>query len=184
MGEAKPYIFFLASLGLSYFSRASLLRPRTHGFYRFFAWEAILALALLNADVWFHEPFSWHQLISWCLLVISSLLVLHGLHLLAMRGQQDAHRADPALLDFEKTTALVTVGAYHYIRHPLYSSLLFLGWGVFFKAPSWIGAALALWISLCLFVAARIEERENVRFFGEAYEAYRRRTKMFVPYLF
>ena len=183
MGEAKPYIFFLASLGLAYFSRASLLRPRSHGFYRFFSWEAILALALVNADVWFHEPTSWHQLLSWPLLLASGLLVLHGMHLLGMRGQADPERDDPTLLDFEKTTALVRVGAYRYIRHPLYSSLLFLGWGVFFKAPSWLGALLASLASLCLFAAARIEEGENVRFFGEDYEEYKRGTKMFIPYL-
>jgi protein-S-isoprenylcysteine O-methyltransferase Ste14 len=44
----------------------------------------------------------------------------------------------------EKTTILVTTGAYRYIRHPLYSSLLFLAWGIFFKAPSWPGGLLAL----------------------------------------
>lgn len=184
MGDAKPYVFVLASLGLAYFSRASLLRPRSHGFYRFFAWEAILGLALLNADVWFHEPFSWHQLISWPLLLASGLLVLHGMHLLGRRGQADPERVDAALLDFEKTTALVTVGAYRYIRHPLYSSLLFLGWGVFFKAPSWLGVLLACLASLCLLAAARIEETENLRFFGEPYAAYMRKTRMFIPYLF
>jgi protein-S-isoprenylcysteine O-methyltransferase Ste14 len=37
---------------------------------------------------------------------------------------------------------LITSGPYQYIRHPLYSSLLLLAWGIFFKAPSWTGGAL------------------------------------------
>ncbi|MEJ2737690.1 MAG: isoprenylcysteine carboxylmethyltransferase family protein, partial [Anaerolineae bacterium] len=88
------------------------------------------------------------------------------------------------LIEFEKTTRLVTVGAYRYIRHPLYSSLLFLAWGIFFKDPSWIGGLLVLAATLLLLVTARAEEAENVRFFGQAYEAYMGQTKRFIPYLF
>ena len=49
---------------LAYLSRASLRVPGSHGFYRFFAWECILALFLLNVKVWFQKPFSWYQLLS------------------------------------------------------------------------------------------------------------------------
>ena len=50
-------IFLLASAGIISVSRASLRRPGTHGFYRFWAWEVILALAVLNLPVWF--PRRW-----------------------------------------------------------------------------------------------------------------------------
>jgi protein-S-isoprenylcysteine O-methyltransferase Ste14 len=30
---------------------------------------------------------------------------------------------------------------------------------------------------------AKVEETENNRYFGVAYQAYRKRTKMFIPYL-
>ena len=180
----KVVVFLAATAGLAYVSRASLLAPRSHGFYRFFAWEVILALVLLNVDAWFREPFSWHQILSWCLLLVSLFLVLHGVHLLRQIGKPDKQRDDASLVGFERTTTLVTVGAYRYIRHPLYSSLLFLAWGVFFKAPSWIGALLACAATLFLVVTAQIEEAENARFFGPAYEAYMKRSKMFVPHLF
>ena len=58
----KLGFFVLATAALAYVSRASLAAPRSHGFYRFFAWEAILALVLLNLDGWLRDPFSWHQL--------------------------------------------------------------------------------------------------------------------------
>ncbi len=180
----KVAVFLVATTGLAYVSRACVLAPRSHGFWRFLAWEAILALILLNVEAWFHDPFSWHQIVSWTLLVLSLFLVLHGAHLLRVIGKPDKQRDDESLVGFERTTTLVTAGAYRYIRHPLYSSLLFLAWGVFFKDPSWVGGLLALVSTLFLVATARIEEAENIRFFGTAYEAYMQQTKMFVPFLF
>jgi protein-S-isoprenylcysteine O-methyltransferase Ste14 len=176
--------FLLVTVGIVYLSRASLVVPRSHGFYRFFAWEAILALALLNVESWFRDPFSWHQLISWPLLLISAFLVVVGVRLLKRVGQPDAQRDDVPMVAFEKTTKLVTTGTYRYIRHPLYSSLLFLAWGVFFKDTSWLGGLLALAATLFLFATARIEEAENSRFFGQAYREYMQQSKMFIPFLF
>jgi protein-S-isoprenylcysteine O-methyltransferase Ste14 len=180
----KLACFLLGTVGLVYVSRASLVVPRSHGFYRFFAWEAILALTLVNIDVWFRNPFSWHQLISWILLLASGFLVNAGVRLLRKMGQPDAQRDDVPMVAFEKTTTLVTTGAYRYIRHPLYSSLLFLAWGIFFKAPSWLGGLLALAATLCLAATARVEEAENLRFFGGEYQEYMSKTKKFIPYLF
>jgi protein-S-isoprenylcysteine O-methyltransferase Ste14 len=180
----KLVCFLVATVGLVYVSRASLAVPRSHGFFRFFAWEAILGLALLNIDVWFRDPFSWHQLISWILLLASAFLVIAGVRLLRQMGKPDAQRDDVPMVAFEKTTTLVTKGAYRYIRHPLYSSLLFLAWGIFFKAPSWLGGLLALAATLCLVATARAEEAENLRFFGEEYREYMNQTKKFIPYLF
>lgn len=180
----KLIVFGVASAFLVYVSRASLRVPRSHGFYRFFAFETILAMALLNLGVWFRDPLAWYQIISWSLLMVSLFLVLHGVHLLKQIGKQDSRRNDAPMLEFEKTTTLVTVGTYRYIRHPLYSSLLFLAWGVFFKDPAWIGGGLALAATGFLVATAKIEETENLRFFGPAYQAYMKQTKMFIPFLF
>jgi len=175
--------FVIITAGLVYISRASLLRPSSHGFYRFFAWECILILFLFNVQFWFDQPLSLHQVFSWLLLIISLLFLLPGLDLLRRKGKAiEGHRDEP-LLAFEKTTTLVTDGIYHYIRHPLYSSLLFLGWGIFFKDPSPLGGILAVAATGFLILTARAEERENIRYFGDAYREYMGRTKMFVPYL-
>ena len=180
----KLIVFTLASLGIIYISRSSLRHSRSHGFYRFFAWEAILALALLNIDHWFDDPFSPWQILSWIFLVISLFLVIHGVQLLRLVGKPDQQRQDEALLGVEKTSQLVTTGAYRYIRHPMYSSLLFLAWGIFFKLPSLVGGILAGIATIFLVLTARAEETENIRNFGEGYVEYMRKTKMFVPYLF
>jgi protein-S-isoprenylcysteine O-methyltransferase Ste14 len=132
--------FCLGSAFFIYVSRNSLFRRHSqgfsHGFYRFFAWELMFVLFLFNVPVWHEHPFSFFQIISWCFLAISIFLVAHGVYLLKFAGRPTPARTDPHLFAFEKTSALVTVGIYKYIRHPLYSSLLFLTWGIFFKNPS------------------------------------------------
>jgi protein-S-isoprenylcysteine O-methyltransferase Ste14 len=173
------------SVPIAYVSRASLRAPRSHGFYRFFAWEFILALVLLNTGAWFRDPFAWHQVVSWVLLVACFVPLIFGVRSLTTRGRPVQHREDDAsLLAFEKTSTLVTTGIYRYIRHPLYSSLLILAWGVFFKDPSWPGGLVALAATLALVATAKADEAECTRFFGPAYTDYMQRTRMFVPFLF
>ena len=80
--ELKAILFGIASIGIIWVSRASLRDFRTHGFYRFFAWEFILALFLLNVEYWFDDPFSLHQIIAWLMLILSAILVIAGVRLL------------------------------------------------------------------------------------------------------
>ncbi len=177
--------FAILSVPIVYVSRASLRAPGSHGFYRFFAWELILALVLLNVGVWFHDPFAWHQVVSWVLLVVCFAPLVFGVRTLRSRGRPVEHREDDAsLLAFEKTSTMVTTGIYHYIRHPLYSSLLILAWGIFFKDPSLCGGLLVLAATLALVATAKADEAECVRFFGPAYRDYMQRTRMFVPLVF
>jgi protein-S-isoprenylcysteine O-methyltransferase Ste14 len=177
--------FPVISMLLVAISWRSLRQPGSHGFYRFFAWEAILALFLTNITFWFYKPFAWNQLIAWALLLLSLVPLLSGVHSLRTRGKPAKQReGDVCLLAFEQTTTLVTSGIYHYIRHPLYSSLFLLVWGIFFKAPSAFGVALTVTATLFLFATARADERECTQFFGAPYREYMKKTKRFIPYLF
>jgi len=181
----KLTVFIIATGQLVYISRASLRQPGSHGFYRFFAWECIVLLFLLNVEKWFVDPFSWHQLISWILLFASFIPLVFGVRTLRKRGHPVAERASaPGLLAFEKTTELVTTGIYAYIRHPLYSSLFLLTWGIYFKAGSLSSTVMALVATTFLIATARADEVECIRFFGVEYQAYMKMTKRFVPFLF
>jgi protein-S-isoprenylcysteine O-methyltransferase Ste14 len=181
----KIVVFVVISSLLVYISRSSLGVPRSHGFYRFFAWEFILALFLLNIDAWFQNPLSWHQLISWFLLILCIVPLVFGIRALRSGGKPTHHRdGEPQLLAFEKTSTLVTTGIYRYIRHPLYSSLLMLAWGIFFKALSGLGLVLALGATIFMVLTARADEAECIRFFGTEYQDYMKRTRMFVPFVF
>ena len=135
----KIILFVLATIGIVWVSRSSLRDVRYHGFYRFFAWETILILFLMNMNYWFVDPFSLRQIMSWLFLILSLVLIYQGVQLFRRKGKIDQERSDSALVGIEKTTELVTIGVYQYIRHPFYSSLLFLGWGILLKNISWIG---------------------------------------------
>jgi protein-S-isoprenylcysteine O-methyltransferase Ste14 len=180
----KVILFVLATIGITWVSRSSLRDVLFHGFYRFFAWETILILFLVNMNYWFVDPFSLRQIISWSFLIVSLVLIYQGVQLFRRKGRLDQERNDPALVGIEKTTELVTTGVYHYIRHPFYSSLLFLGWGILLKNVNWIGVLLAVLTTILLIITARKEEIENIQFFGENYQEYMKRTKMFVPFIF
>jgi protein-S-isoprenylcysteine O-methyltransferase Ste14 len=177
-------VFLIGSALILWLSRGSLHRRDAHGFYRFFAFEAILGLIILNVPVWFSNPLSPRQLASWGLLLVSLLLAVHGFYLLRKVGQPDRSIEDSTRLGIEKTTHLVRTGAYRFIRHPLYASLLALAWGAFLKAPSRPGVLLAAVATGALYLTARVEEGENLRNFGAGYTEYMRETRMFIPFVF
>ncbi len=153
----------------------SIKHKRYHGIPRFFAFESIFILILLNLKVWFHDPASVKQIISWILLIFSAYAGLEGIILLKGRGKSGAN--------FEETTVLVKSGLYRYIRHPLYMSLFLLGTGVMMKDPGPVQLTAAIVNFLAVYVTSRVEEKEMVEKFGDEYVAYIRETKMFVPFL-
>ena len=175
--------FFTGTAFLSYVSRASLRMPKSHGFFRFFAWELMLILFVLNMDGWYGAPPTLDQIVCGILMSVSLLLVIASYATLRQLGKPDDTRNDAHLLPFEKTTALVTHGIYRFIRHPMYSSLIFLDWALFFKHMSWLNVGIALVACYFLVVAALAEESENISYFGSKYREYMKRSKRFVPFL-
>jgi protein-S-isoprenylcysteine O-methyltransferase Ste14 len=176
-------IFLVGSLGLVILSRQSLTNPRSHGFPRFLAFEAILGLVVLNVPLWFVQPFSLPQLVSWAILLVSAFLAVHSFWVFRQFGEADKSIQDTSRLAFEKTTRLITHGPYRFIRHPMYTSLLFLTWGVFLKQITLLSSLLVLLASLALYATAILEEQENLRNFGNEYAEYMQQTKRFIPFV-
>jgi len=100
--QLRIIIFLISSIGIIWVSRSSLSNYRSHGFYRFFAWEATLILILVNINRWFQDPLSIHQIISWILLMISLFLVIHGAYLLQVIGKPNKNRTESSLVGIEK----------------------------------------------------------------------------------
>ena len=177
--------FIIRSTLIIWVSLPALNQPQSHGFTRTFAWEAIAILIAINLRYWFIDPLGWHQIIAWVLLIFSLVLIIPAVRLFRSKGKLDPSREDePSLVGIEKTTELVTSGWYRFIRHPFYSSLLFLAWGAAFKHLTWLIVILALIATTFLVITARREEAENIRFFGQAYREYMSGTKMFIPFIF
>lgn len=153
----------------------SIKYKRYHGIVRFFAFESVFMLVLLNAKVWFNNPFSPTQLVSWILLFLSIYVVVTGYILLKRMGKPDSN--------FENTSLLVKSGIYRYIRHPLYLSIFLLGTGIMLKDPGKLQLILASVNLVAVYFTARIEEGEMIAKFGDEYRSYMSESKMFIPFI-
>jgi protein-S-isoprenylcysteine O-methyltransferase Ste14 len=152
----------------------SIKYKRYHGIARFFAFESVFLLFLLNFKVWFNNPFSFLQIISWILLFVSIYAVTKGYVLLKKMGKPT--------VNFENTSLLVSSGIYMYIRHPLYLSIFLLGTGIVLKDPGVVQIMLGSINMAAIFITAKIEENEMIAKFGDEYRQYMTKTKMFIPF--
>jgi len=177
-------IFIIISILIILVSFQSLLNPKSHGFYRFFVFETVIILVIINIPYWFINPFSLLHIISWFLLILSLIVVIQGFYLLLKKGGSKKRELDSENYEFENTVNLVETGIYKYIRHPLYCSLVIGAWGVLLKNITFYGIVLAVIVTLFAIAAAKVEEKENILFFGSAYEDYMKKTKMLIPYLY
>jgi protein-S-isoprenylcysteine O-methyltransferase Ste14 len=175
--------FGILTIPIIIISRRTLFDFRSHGFYRFFSWECIIWLFVSNFTFWFDDPFSIRQIFSWIFLFWSAYVVIAGVILLKKSGKPVESRNDKNLYEFEKTSELVDHGIYRYIRHPLYSSLLFLTWGIFLKHTTVLLFFVALLSTVCLYFTAIFDEKECTEYFGEKYIAYMKRSKRFIPFI-
>jgi len=157
----------------SYF--LSIKYKRYHGIARFFAFESVYILVLLNYRVWFINPFSLLQIISWLLLTISAYVVITGYLLLKKKGKPS--------INFENTSQLVKSGIYKHIRHPLYLSIFLLGTGIVAKDPGPVQLLIGCINLIAVWITALIEEKEMISKFGDEYVIYISETKMFIPYI-
>lgn len=179
----KIILFVALSIPVIYLSKKSLFDIKSHGFPRFFAWECIIWLFLSVYKSWFAEPYSLRQIISWLLLCISLYMVIEGVIRLRKGRKPGIKRVDEKLYRFEQTTELIKEGIYKYIRHPMYSSLLFLTWGIYLKQPSFVLTLVALLSSALIWYTSIRDEKECIDFFGDSYREYIKETKRLIPFI-
>jgi protein-S-isoprenylcysteine O-methyltransferase Ste14 len=153
----------------------SIKYKRYHGITRFFSFESIFILMLFNYKLWFRNPFSIMQIISWILLFLSIVIAFSGFYILKKRGKPDSN--------FENTTVLITTGIFGYIRHPLYLSLVLLGFGIVLKDAGTKQFVSGLVNLAAIYITARIEEEEMISKFGNEYSEYIKKTWMFLPFI-
>jgi len=169
----KAMVFAVLTIMLVMKFRKELFAFQRHGPYAFAAAEGLLLLFIFNGGFIFQNPFSPRQLLSWALMLVSAGFALSGFYALKKHGQ--------AVEGWEDTTRIVHEGVFRHIRHPLYASLMLLAGGMLLKDLS-LEATSAFLVTFGFLVAAsRVEERENLEKFGDAYREYALRTKRYVP---
>ena len=77
---------------------------------------------------------------------------------------------------------LVTSGPYRLVRHPIYSGILAAGVGTAL-ALSWLWLTVVALAGVYFLYSATVEERYLTEQFPDTYPAYKRSTKMLVPFI-
>jgi protein-S-isoprenylcysteine O-methyltransferase Ste14 len=78
---------------------------------------------------------------------------------------------------------LVTTGPYRTIRHPIYSGIILAMIGTAI-AVSWYWLIAVVLLGAYFIYSATVEERYMTDLFPDAYPAYKRTTKMLIPFVF
>lgn len=139
----------------------------------------IVALAyslLWQGSFWKRTLPNWRLLLSVLFLVLASLLAWTATRALGRQWRVDAGLSS----DHE----LVTTGPYKIIRHPIYTSMLFLLCGTGFMITPLPLLAIALAVFLVgTEIRVRIEDQLLASQFGERFAEYKHRIWAYLPYI-
>jgi protein-S-isoprenylcysteine O-methyltransferase Ste14 len=115
--------------------------------------------------------------LSGCLLALAGAAVI-------LRSRAELGSAWSFVPRAHQSTGLITTGPYRLVRHPIYLGLVLLAMGEALAFGSWPACFIVLSGVVPTFVwRARAEEKLLIGIFGERYEIYRQRTRMFIPHL-
>lgn len=133
-----------------------------------------LMLAVVGGGAWFPTATAalWHRPIAAVLLLAGACVGVAGAWKL---GRNRTAYPAPVVQGH-----LVQDGIYGCMRHPLYSSLMFLSAGWSLWRWSWLAAAAAVGLTGLLAAKARVEERW-LREHYAGYAQYARRVRRFIP---
>ncbi|HSR64682.1 MAG TPA: isoprenylcysteine carboxylmethyltransferase family protein [Xanthomonadaceae bacterium] len=145
-------------------------------------WLPLLAaMFLLGPGRWFGS-FLREQFVPHTTLVYSLGLALAvGGVALAIHARAVLGRNWSATVQLKQDHALVTRGAYRWIRHPIYTGLLLLFLGNAVMVGDWRGLFAVAIVFASFWRKLRLEEAWLAAHFGPAYLDYRARTKALLP---
>jgi protein-S-isoprenylcysteine O-methyltransferase Ste14 len=158
-------------------TRLPSLGPRGEG------WVVLqLVLLWLAVAVAFGWNGAWTREPRYLTTLLAVLVGLAGAAL-TVRGVLDLRGAMTPLPRPRDDGALVETGAYRLVRHPVYGGIVLLAtaWGLLTASPAVLAVALVLLVFFRL-KSAREEAWLVERYPG--YEAYRRRTRRMIPFVY
>jgi protein-S-isoprenylcysteine O-methyltransferase Ste14 len=160
-------------------ARAKAARTRPTSFAGIRVGVVVVVLVLLRAGVFRGHAATidnpWREGMGLAVFLAGlGLAVWARVHLGRNWGTPMSEKADPEL---------VTAGPYRYIRHPIYSGIILGMIGTTIAVSLYWLAAAALLGGYFVY-SAFVEERNMERLFPDAYPAYKRATKVLVPFVF
>jgi len=83
----------------------------------------------------------------------------------------------------KERSQLIQTGPYALVRHPIYSGVIFMGWGWAFWVHGWLTLAYAFLLLIFFDIKSRREERWLLGKYAE-YAGYRRRVRKLIPFIY
>lgn len=115
---------------------------------------------------------------------IGFILVIAGvITAISARRKLDSNWTHAYDYQIKRKHTLVTDGIYQYIRHPIYSGIIFTSLGVQLVVQSYLFFFALLALPWCYYWGKR-EEKILLSHFGIKYNNYMKKTKMLIPYFF
>lgn len=142
----------------------------------------VVAFGLLGPGSWFGRTWLREAILPHTIPVfaIALLLVIAGVAL-AIWSRVILGRNWSSVVQIKRDHELIEAGPYRYIRHPIYTGILLAFIGTAMRE----GDVRVIFAVLILFASfwrkLRMEERLLGETFGDAYAAYRQRTRALIP---
>jgi protein-S-isoprenylcysteine O-methyltransferase Ste14 len=82
---------------------------------------------------------------------------------------------------YKEDQTLVTTGPYHFVRHPIYTSMILMSIGTILYYGSLFVSIFLIILAVNFILRIRKEEEIMIKLFGEKYTDYMKRTKRLIP---
>jgi protein-S-isoprenylcysteine O-methyltransferase Ste14 len=138
--------------------------------------EGVAYSLVWQSKFWLRQPHNWRTALSIWFLALAAVLSWSSARTLGRQWRFDA--------GLNRDHELVTSGAYRFVRHPIYASMLCLLLGTGFM----VAPMLLLLISTSIFIAGtqirvRIEDNLLAARFGDRFRDYQQSVGAYVPFL-
>ena len=119
----------------------------------------------------------------WILKIISGILSLSGFVVIVVSLWTNLLAATgiSLLLGIDTQQGFSQDGLHRYVRHPLYTGVLFFLWGVFFGYPYQNNLVSAVCFTIFLGVGIYFLEKKLLVQYGDEYRAYQKRVPRVLP---
>ncbi len=155
-------------------------------FKRFlFYWlPLIIGILLLGPGEWYGHSLLREQFVPHSNLIgiIGDSLCVTGLFL-ACWSRYLLGKNWSVSVQLKKEHELIKKGPYSYIRHPIYTGLLFLYSGNALIVGDWRGILAVILVFISLWRKLRLEEKWLHQHFGDVYIDYKNQTKALFPWV-
>jgi protein-S-isoprenylcysteine O-methyltransferase Ste14 len=179
---ALAWVTFLLYWGISAIRTRSTTKNRNVAAIVLMAFALIGLLLLLRyvATIGDFDLELWHRTLS--LAILSVAIVLLGLFLLIWARRTLGSNWNATARGTENQ-GLVQVGPYRHIRHPMYTGFLTMVLGSAIAYGHLLGVLILVVFMAGFCVKGMREEFMLKGAFGQAYQAYWRKTKAFIPFI-